>query len=201
MFVTSTGMMKAVGESNEVIAMPMTPEERNLRRKLAGLRISQSGTARRTGASLEAKENRLKRKRIDREIKEVTSKIERIMRHKPTTQTVLDHHLAAFDSGDMSNILSDYAPNAVLITRDGQFRGHRQIKPVLRRLLNDVFSTCTTFKMAQQVVEGDVAFIVWSAESKKFLVPLATDTYLVRDGKIVVQTFVAEIIPRAQKDG
>jgi hypothetical protein len=47
--------------------------------------------------------------------------------------------------------------------------------------------------MIRQAVKGDVAYIVWSAESGKSSVPLATDTYLARFGKIVVQTFTAEM--------
>ena len=47
--------------------------------------------------------------------------------------------------------------------------------------------------MIRQEVEGDIAFIVWSVESKRVRIPLATDTYLVYDGKIAVQTYAAMV--------
>jgi ketosteroid isomerase-like protein len=112
-----------------------------------------------------------------------------------TPQAVLDHHLSAFDSGDLAAILSDYAPDALLLTPDGTFRGHAQIRPVLQRLLDDIFASCRSFEMLRQIVEGDVAYIVWSAQSARYQVPLATDTYLIQSGKIQIQTFTARLHP------
>jgi hypothetical protein len=50
--------------------------------------------------------------------------------------------------------------------------------------------------MIQQLVEGEIAYIVWSAESERFKVAVATDTYLIRNGKIVTQTFTARMEER-----
>lgn len=177
----------------------MTPEERQLRRKLTGLRISCSHIRNAMdGQGTPAQRTKLKQAREAADL--VSKQLERFEEEKAkaenplrTTKAVLEHHLAAFDSGDMDAILSDYAKDAVLLTPEGSFRGHKKIRPVLQRLLDDVFSTCSEFKMIRQTVEGDVAYIVWSAESERFSVPLATDTYLVRFGKIVVQTFTAEM--------
>jgi len=38
-----------------------------------------------------------------------------------------------------------------------------------------------------------MAYIVWSGESGKLKIPFATDTLIVRDGKIVAQTFAAQM--------
>ena len=113
-----------------------------------------------------------------------------------TTQAVLDRHAAAFGTGSVQTILADYAPDAVMLTPDGLFRGHAQIGPVLQRVLDEVFSTCTDFKMLQKIVEGEVAYIVWSAQAAKVNVPLGTDTFIIRGGKIVVQTFAAKVEPK-----
>jgi len=51
--------------------------------------------------------------------------------------------------------------------------------------------------MVQQLVEGEIAYIVWSAESQRYRIPLATDTYVIRDGKIVAQTFAARLEPKS----
>jgi len=37
-----------------------------------------------------------------------------------STKDVLDHHLKAFDQGDLNDVLSDYAPDAVFFTKDGR---------------------------------------------------------------------------------
>jgi hypothetical protein len=43
--------------------------------------------------------------------------------------------------------------------------------------------------ISRQEIEGDVAFIVWDAPG---FVTLGTDTFVVRDGKIAVQTFAGQ---------
>jgi ketosteroid isomerase-like protein len=116
--------------------------------------------------------------------------------HQRSTRSVLQHHLCAFDSGDMDAILSDYARDAVLITAEGTYRGHCRTRPVLQKLLTEVFAACTEFRMLRQTVAGEVAYIVWTAESPQCRVTLGTDTYVIRAGRIVAQTFAAAIQDR-----
>ena len=109
------------------------------------------------------------------------------------TQHVLENHMTAVDSGDLDAIMADYAEDAVLLTPEGTYRGHVQIRPVWEQLLMDVFTKDANFTMVRETVEGDIAFIVWSLESDRVRIPLATDTYLVRNGKIIVQTYAAVV--------
>jgi hypothetical protein len=44
------------------------------------------------------------------------------------------------------------------------------------------------FRLIRQDVDGEVAYIVWKAEP---YITMATDTFVVRNGKIMVQTFAA----------
>jgi hypothetical protein len=50
--------------------------------------------------------------------------------------------------------------------------------------------------MLRQEVDGDTAYIVWTAETADNRFELATDTFIVRDGKIVTQTFAGKISPK-----
>ena len=54
-----------------------------------------------------------------------------------------------------------------------------------------------TFSMKQQFVEGDYAYILWEAETEDNVCELGTDTFVVRDGKIVTQSS-ARLRPRAR---
>lgn len=47
----------------------------------------------------------------------------------------------------------------------------------------------TKFTMRQPFVAGDRAFIVWEAETSANTFELASDTFVVRDGRIAVHTF------------
>jgi hypothetical protein len=46
--------------------------------------------------------------------------------------------------------------------------------------------------MKQQCVEGDCAYILWTAEAADNVYEVGTDTFVVRDGKIVAQSFAAK---------
>jgi len=113
-----------------------------------------------------------------------------------STKEVLDHHLKCFDEGDLEGILSDYAPSAVLFTTDGPLRGVNAIRPLFQAMVAEFGKPGATFSMKQQFVEGDHAYILWSAETADNVYELGTDTFVVRDGKIVAQSFTGKITPK-----
>ena len=47
--------------------------------------------------------------------------------------------------------------------------------------------------MRQQAIEDDDAYIVWSAETAANVYEIGTDTFVIRNGKLVMQTFAAKI--------
>ena len=50
--------------------------------------------------------------------------------------------------------------------------------------------------MKQQFIEGDYAYILWSAETVDNVYEMGTDTFVVRDGKIVAQSFTGKVTPK-----
>jgi hypothetical protein len=50
--------------------------------------------------------------------------------------------------------------------------------------------------MRQRSVDGDHAYILWTAETADNLYEFATDTFVVRNGKIVARAFAAKIKPK-----
>ena len=113
-----------------------------------------------------------------------------------STKDVVDHHLKCFGEGDLKGILSDYAPGAVLFTPDGPLRGADAIRPLLQAMIAEFGKPGAVFSMKQQSVEGDYAYILWTAETADNVYEVATDTFVVRDGKIVVQSFAGKITPK-----
>ena len=115
-----------------------------------------------------------------------------------TTQDVLDNHLNCFSRGDLQGILSDYAPDAVMLTPDGPLRGPEAMSPLFQALIAEFGKPGATFSMKKQVVDGDFAYILWTAETADNVYEMATDTFVVRDGKIAAQSFTGKITPRKQ---
>jgi ketosteroid isomerase-like protein len=113
-----------------------------------------------------------------------------------TTKEVLDNHLMCFGEGDLNGILSDYAPMAILFTPDGPLVGVDAIRPLFEGLLAEFAKPGSSFELQHQSVKGDYAYILWTAETADNRYELATDTFVVRDGKIVAQSFAAKILPK-----
>jgi|SRR5215470_14472184 len=113
-----------------------------------------------------------------------------------STKDVLDHHLSAFSTGDLTGILSDYAPEAVMFTRDGPLKGAEAMRPLFQALIDEFGKPGARFTLKRQSVEGDYAYIVWTAETADNVYEVATDTFVVRDGKIAAQSFTGKIVPK-----
>jgi hypothetical protein len=113
-----------------------------------------------------------------------------------STSDVLNHHLKCFGEGDLDGILSDYAPGAVLFTADGPLRGTSGIKPLFQRMIAEFGKPGAAFNLKQQFIEGEFAYILWTAETADNVYELGTDTFCVREGKIVAQSFTGKLNPR-----
>lgn len=113
-----------------------------------------------------------------------------------STTEVLDHHIKCFGEGDLEGILSDYAPDAVLFTPDGPRRGVDAIRPFFQAMFAEFGKPGTTFSMKTRSVVGEFSYVVWAAETADNVYEMATDTQVVRDGKIVAQSFAGKITPK-----
>jgi ketosteroid isomerase-like protein len=109
-----------------------------------------------------------------------------------STKDVLDHHLKCFDEGNIKGILSDYAPDAVLFTPDGPLRGAEAMRPLFQAMIAEFGKPGATFNIKHQYVEGDYAYILWTAETADNVYEVGTDTFVVRNGK----SFTGKITPK-----
>jgi len=114
-----------------------------------------------------------------------------------STKDVIDHHLSAFAERDLKGVLSDYAPGAIFFTQKGLLKGVDAIRPLFEALIAEFRKPGATFSMKEQLVEGDHAYILWTAETADNVYELGTDTFVVRGGKIVAQSFTGQITPKA----
>jgi ketosteroid isomerase-like protein len=115
---------------------------------------------------------------------------------RTSTRDVIQNHLERFGERDLDGILSDYAPGAVLFTPDGTLRDLDAIRGLFVAMLAEFGKPGATFTLKRLSVEGDHGFIVWAAETADNVYELGTDTFLVREGKIHVQSFAGKITPR-----
>ena len=115
----------------------------------------------------------------------------------PTTSDVVDQHMKNFYEKNLDGVLADYVSNSVLFVPGGPLRGLTAIKRFFQAFLAEFSKPGSTFAMHEKYAEGDYAYILWNAETADNRYEAATDTFIVRDGKIVAQSFAAKIIPKA----
>lgn len=112
---------------------------------------------------------------------------------KRTTQEVLDHHLEYLHAGDLQGTLDDYADNAILINMGGPKEGLEQIGAFFADSIKNCLPPETTYETIHTYVYKEMAYIVWKAESPFCTIPYGTDSFVIKNGKIVWQAFAGII--------
>jgi len=106
-----------------------------------------------------------------------------------STQRVLDHHVQTFLAGDLPGLLADYSGSSVVILPNGAvLRGVEQIRPLFVGLFAEFGKPGASFKLGQKVIEEEIAYITWSAETADNVYQFATDTFVIRAEQILIQT-------------
>ena len=112
------------------------------------------------------------------------------------TQLVLDHHLEAIHDNDLEAVISDYTDDSMIITPEATLTGLEEIRAFFVAILPAFPTEGTTFVLDKTVVEGEIAYIVWHADTPTLEAPFGTDTFIVKEGKISLQTFAAVLNPK-----
>ena len=110
------------------------------------------------------------------------------------TETIVRHHLQAFaEQQGLEAILNDYADDACFLSEGRAHCG----KPAIRDFFQGFLAALPAqaigrFTLRSLRVHGEVAHIIRSAGPE---LPLGTDTFVVRRGRIVSQTFAMFAAP------
>jgi len=109
---------------------------------------------------------------------------------------VLDHHVANMKSGNLEQVLSDYAPYSVvvvpagMVTPDGVFVGS-EVRTLFRFLTNkDNLPGNKTMQTRYQNVGPDTSIMHWVQYKGTPKEVSGYDVFVTRDGKIVYQTVI-----------
>ena len=118
-----------------------------------------------------------------------------------SAKDVVDNHIRCFREGDIEGVVADYSTDAILFTPAGPLRGRSEIKTLFKTLLAEFAKPGASEKVHTAIFEGDYAYLIWSGETADNFYELATDTFIVRDGKIAVQSFAAKMTPKQSSAG
>jgi hypothetical protein len=105
------------------------------------------------------------------------------------TKEVLDHHWVAFKANDLEETMKDYTEESVLITPNATYNGLEEIRNNFISAFKLFPKDSSTFTLDKSIVVKDVGYILWKSKTPAFNLSYGTDTFIIRDGKIVRQTY------------
>ncbi len=111
-----------------------------------------------------------------------------------TTQQVFDDHEAAFQSGDMAQLMADYADDAVMLLLDNVAVGKEAIQALFESLFKGFPGLKVSFE--KTAVEDDIFLLQWSGDSDVATLPHGVATFIIQNDKIQRQTEWFVVVPK-----
>lgn len=111
-----------------------------------------------------------------------------------TTQQVFDDHEAAFQSGDMAQLMADYADDAVMLLLDNVAVGKEAIQALFESLFKGFPGLRVSFE--KTAVEDDIFLLQWSGDSDVATLPHGVATFIIQNDKIQRQTEWFVVVPK-----
>ena len=109
------------------------------------------------------------------------------------SKEIVMHHLSSFQDNNLEAVVSDYTTESILITQDATYTGLEEIKNFFAGLMPHFPKQKSSFQLDKLIVNNDLVYIVWHAKTPSLQVPLGSDTFIIKDGKIYQQTFVGQL--------
>lgn len=101
---------------------------------------------------------------------------------------IFTHHLEAFGAGDINDILTDYTEASVMMYGDRVWHGLAGARAFFEMWMDGLLPPGCRFDLIDQQASDDMVYITWTAESDDYVFDYGTDTFVMRDGKILRQT-------------
>ncbi len=112
--------------------------------------------------------------------------------YEQVEQTIM-HHLSSFQAADLKEVMSDYTDNSKLVTPTAVLSGKDEISQFLTELSTHFPVGKSQINLEKLIVDDNLAYIVWNAKTPTLEVSMASDTFIIEEGKILKQTFIGKM--------
>lgn len=112
---------------------------------------------------------------------------------KRTVAEVLEHHIKSLAEGDLEETLLDYNEDSFIINMGGVVNGIGELRPFFKGNIESLLPPGTKQVFTATHINGPLAYITWEAESQFCRIPFGTDTFVIKNGHIVMQSFAGVI--------
>lgn len=107
------------------------------------------------------------------------------------TESVWQHHISAWSSRDLNAIVSDYDEKSLLIVNGKSFMGRNEIRKVFTELFN-IFDHGSN-RIDPVIIYDRIVYITWHFTPNNLKEFYGTDTFVIENGKIRVQTIASPL--------
>ena len=104
-----------------------------------------------------------------------------------------DHLQTAKEWSFEEDIERNFSEECVVLSQHGIHRGHEGLKELAQLLREEMPGA--SFEYTNQLVEGEAAFLEWTARSDSVQVRDGADSFFIRDGLVVAQTIHYTVEP------
>ena len=121
---------------------------------------------------------------------------------QPATNAVIDHHIANMKIGNLAGVMSDYAPDAVVVTPTGLANASGVFAGAETRKLFSVLTDKAhlpgnkTLQLRYDIVAPDTTIMHWVQFRGTTQKVSGYDVFVVRGGTIVFQTVTVNPSPK-----
>lgn len=109
------------------------------------------------------------------------------------SKKIVLHHLDSFYNHDIDSVMTDYTNESVIITLQNTYRGLKEIRDFITEFVNFFPKGETVLVLDKIAIENEVAYIVWHAKTPELEVSLGSGTFIIKQSKIVHQTFIGQL--------
>ncbi|HEU4860875.1 MAG TPA: nuclear transport factor 2 family protein [Chitinophagaceae bacterium] len=113
-----------------------------------------------------------------------------------TSESVFQHHLAALGNNDLNELIKDYTEESEVWTPDGDIVGLKAISSFFSYAFTLFPKDKTTLDIKKMIAKDYKVYIVWTADSPIVNVPFATDSFEIKEGKILWQSTAFQMVQK-----
>jgi hypothetical protein len=103
-------------------------------------------------------------------------------------EDVFHHHIGSLGNNDLEELMKDYTEQSELWTPNGAIVGLEAISSFYSYAFTLFPKGKTSFDIQKLIADDDKVYIVWTADSSVVNVSFGTDSFYIRDGKILWQS-------------
>ena len=105
---------------------------------------------------------------------------------RSTTEVIYDHLAKRYAGDTDADIEHNFAEDIVLLSSFGEFHGKDGVRRSAEKLFEELGPS--EFIYDHTMVNGEFGFLEWSAHSDSRIICDGADSFVVRDGLIIMQT-------------